>query len=69
MIHSILCYMCVPPSVELLGPTTPSFLTRTYGPHSFQTRWTPLLIHYLKENQTSYQMIILIIDFVLKPYL
>ena len=40
MIPSILCY--VPPSVELLERTTPSF--QTHDPTSFHTRLTPLLM-------------------------
>ena len=37
---SILCY--VPPSVELLGPTTPSFDILTHDTPCFQTRLAPL---------------------------
>src|SRR6218665_21583 len=36
MIHSILCY--VSPSVEFLGPTTPSFQTRTQDPPPFSNQ-------------------------------
>ena len=41
MIPSIRCYM--PPSIERLGPTTPSFQTRIHDAPIFQTRLTPLL--------------------------
>jgi len=41
MIPSILCY--VPPSIELLEPTTPSFQTQIHDFLGFQTRLTPLL--------------------------
>src|SRR6218665_1548557 len=37
MILSILCYMYVPPSVELLEPTTSSFQTRTQD-HQFSNQ-------------------------------
>ena len=40
MIPSIMCY--VPPSVEPLGPTTPSFQTRIHDPRS-HIILTPLL--------------------------
>jgi len=44
LIPSILHYMYLSPSVELLELTIPRFLTRTHNPHSCQTSLTPLRV-------------------------